>query len=218
MTELVVSNDVGGTLGHVNGPSLAAVLAAASPLEPQDARRIMRHCLHTKQTINESVIEEVCAALRIPVTAFPSVVESSPLTLVPGALAALRAMSEHATLVTLSNVTCLEAGTDQLRELLTPWVSDHFPSCRIGYAKPDAAAFESAAHACGAKPSAMVHIGDDWECDIVGAVSVGATAIWISDRRPVPDEQLIVESGVLVAADLAAASQHVSDLAARRRS
>lgn len=218
MTELVVSVDVGGTLGHVSGPSLAAILAAASPLEPQDARRIMRHCLHTKPSINESVIDEVCTALRIPVTAFPSAVELSPLALVPGALAALRAMSEHATLVTLSNVTCLEAGTEQLRELLMPWVSDHFPSCRIGYAKPDPTAFESVAHACGTKPSAMVHIGDDWECDIVGAVSVGATAIWISDRRPVPDEQLIVESGVLVAADLAAASQHVSDLAARRRS
>lgn len=218
MRDLLVSIDVGGTLGHADAPSLTVVLAEASPLDPHEARRIMRHRLHTQPSITESVVAEICAELRIPTAAFPRTIKASPLILVPGALDALRAMSEHAILVTLSNVTCEEAGAEQLRELLAPWVSDHFPSCRIGFAKPDPAAFVFVAHACGTKPSDMVHIGDDWECDIVGAVSVGATPIWISKGRPVPDDKLIVDTGVLVAADLAAASRHVSDLAARRRS
>ncbi len=218
MTDVLVSIDVGGTLGHVNGPSLASVLAEASPLDSREARRIMRHRLHTRPAITISVVTEICGALRIPEAVFPHTVEASPLILVPGAWEALRAMSEHATLVTLSNVTCLEAGTDQLRALLAPWVSDHFPSYRIGFAKPDPAAFETVAHACGTKTADMVHVGDDWECDIVGAISVNATAIWISNGRPVPDDELIVDSGVLVAADLAAASRHISDLAARRQS
>lgn len=218
MSRLTVSLDVGGTLGHVAGPSLAAVLAAASPLAPQEARRIMRHRLHTQPAITDSVIAEICHALRIPTTAFPPRAPASPLTLVPAAVEAVRTMSEHATLVTLSNVTCWEAGSDQLRELLTPWVSDHFPSCRIGTAKPDPQAFQSVASACGVQTSDMVHIGDDWECDVAGAASVGATAIWISNHRPVPDRDLLVDSSVLVAGDLAEASRIVCDLAAWRRS
>lgn len=218
MKDLLISVDVGGTLGHVVGSSLASVLAEASPLDPREARRIMRHRLHTQPAITPPVITEICRELRIPTDVFPQAVAASPLILVPGALAALRAMSDRATVVTLSNVTCLEAGTDQLRELLAPWVSNHFPSCRIGYAKPDPAAFETVAHACGTKTVNMVHIGDDWECDIVGAISVNATAIWISSGRPVPDDELVVDAGVLVAEDLAAASRHISHLAARRQS
>jgi FMN phosphatase YigB (HAD superfamily) len=218
MTDLLISVDVGGTLGHVDGPSLAAVLADASPLDPRDARRIMRQRLHTRPAITDTVVTDVCEALGIPEAAFPRTVSASPVVLIPGALEALRAMSEHATLVTLSNVTCVEAGTDQLRELLSPWVSDHFPSCLTGYAKPDPGAFEAVAHAYGLKTADIVHIGDDWECDIVGATSVNAAAIWISGGRLVPDDGLVVDSNVLVAADLAAASRHVSDLAARRQS
>lgn len=218
MSDLLISLDVGGTLGHVNGPSLAATLVAASPLDPADARRYMRHHLHTQPAITPGVIAHVCAGLRIPESAFPNSMQALPLQLIPGALAAVKAMSETARLVTLSNVTCREAGTDQLRELLAPWVSDHFPSCRIGYAKPDPAAFQAVADACDTKIIDMVHIGDDWECDIEGAVSVGATAIWISNGRAVPDRTLLVESNVLTADNLAAASRHVSALAARRRS
>lgn len=217
MTGLLVSVDVGGTLGHVDGPSIAAVLAAASPLPPQEARRIMRHRLHTQPAITEEVIGDICDALGISTDVFPRNVVASPLTLVPGGRDALESMSRHARLVTLSNVTCVEAGSEQLSALVHPWISDHFPSFRIGYAKPDPRAFQTVAQACGIDTSAMVHIGDDWECDIVGAASVGATAVWISKGRPVPDNRLLVESGVLVAEDLTAASRLVNDLSARRQ-
>jgi FMN hydrolase / 5-amino-6-(5-phospho-D-ribitylamino)uracil phosphatase len=95
---------------------------------------------------------------------------------------------------------------------------DHFPSCRIGYAKPDPAAFHRAAAKCGTSPTHMVHIGDDWTCDIVGARSAGVTAVWVSHGRPAPQPELLADVGVLVAADLAAASKHVADLATWRRS
>jgi FMN hydrolase / 5-amino-6-(5-phospho-D-ribitylamino)uracil phosphatase len=130
----------------------------------------------------------------------------------------LQSMSQHATLFTLSNVTCLDAGTDQLRELLKPWVLDHFPSCRIGYAKPDPAAWRYVAHACHSSAEHMVHIGDDWICDIVGARSAGVTAIWVSNGRPVPEPERLNDPGILVATDIAAASWQLTDLAPRRRS
>jgi FMN phosphatase YigB (HAD superfamily) len=216
VTRLLVSLDVGGTLGHVDRPSLATILTAASPLDPEDARRITRQKLHTVDSISPTVIADVCDALRIPVSAFPRSVEALPLTLVPEAAVALRLMSQHAILVTLSNVTCLEAGTDQLRDLLSPWVVDHFPSCRIGHAKPDPAAFDHVADVCHTSAAHMVHIGDDWACDVVGARSAGITAIWISKGRPVPEPERLVGGGVLVAADLVVASRHVNDLALRR--
>lgn len=218
MTGLLVSVDVGGTLGHADGPSLPAILVEASPLDPVDAHRIIRQKLHIQPAISPQVVGDVCDALRIPLRAFPCDVEPLPLRLAPRTLAALRSMSQYATLVTLSNVTCLEAGTDQLRDLLHPWVRDHFPSCRIGYAKPDPTAWRHVGRACHTSAAHMIHIGDDWTCDVLGARSAGVTAIWVSSGRPVPEPDRLTDSGVLVATDLAAASRQVTHLALRRRS
>ncbi len=218
MTRLLVSVDVGGTLGRVDGPSLTTILAEVSPLDPVEARSIMRQRLHTQPSISSEVVADVCDALRIPVSAFPRDVEPPLLRPVPGALTALRSMSQHATLVTLSNVTCLEGGTNQVRDLLHPWVQSHFQSYRMGYAKPDPAAFRYVAHACHASTTHMVHIGDDWTCDIVGARLAEVTAIWISNGRPVPEPERLSDHGVLVAADIVAASRLLAHLALRRRS
>ena len=218
MTQLLVTIDVGGTIAHAPEPSLATVLAMASPLDPADARRIVREKLYTQTAIDRRIVAELCDALWIPASMFPETFKASPLRLVPGAITALRSMSRHATLVTLSNVTCLEANPEQMRELLHPWVKDYFPSCRIGHAKPDPAAFRYVATACHTSPADMVHIGDDWVCDIVGARSAGTTAIWISKRRPVPEPERLADCGVLVATDLAGAIRHLIKLASRRGS
>jgi FMN phosphatase YigB (HAD superfamily) len=213
MARPVISLDVGGTLCHVDGPSLPMILARASPLDPSEARRIVRQRLHTQPKITAAMVAGICADLQVPVTAFPSVVAAYPLRLVPKALTALRAMHRHADLVTLSNVTCLDADSDQLRDLLKPWVHDHFPSCCIGYAKPDPDAFRYVADACRTTTANMVHIGDDWICDVVGARSAGVTAIWISNGGAVPEPERLADPGVLVAVDLLAASRQLANLA-----
>jgi FMN phosphatase YigB (HAD superfamily) len=218
MSKLVVSVDVGGTIAQAGGPSLATVLARLSPLDADEVRRVVRRMLYPQPSVGPSQAAAICAALRIPVGAFPSSVQPSPLRLVPGAVTALRQMSRYATLVTLSNVTSQEADTELLDHLLRPWVKDHFPSCRIGYAKPDPSAFRYVASACRTRETHMVHIGDDWDCDIIGARSAGVTAVWLSNGRPVPEPDRLVDQGLYLAADLAAASRHVTDLALRRRS
>lgn len=218
MTRLLVSVDVGGTVCQFEGPTVAMVLVTASPLPSAAARRIIRQRLYTRASIDDAVVAEICHALRLPVGAFPIAVQASPPRLVPGAIAALRSMSRHATVVTLSNVSCLEAATGRLRALLHPWVTDEFPSCRLGYAKPDPAAFHCVADACRTSPAHMVHIGDDWDCDVVGARAAGVTAIWVSKGRPVPEPERLNDGGVLVAVDLAAASRCVTELAQWRRS
>jgi FMN phosphatase YigB (HAD superfamily) len=128
---------------------------------------------------------------------------------------ALRRISAVATDVTLSNVTCVDAETDRMRTLLSPWVGDFFPSCRIGYTKPDARAFHTVTDHFGTYPGRPIHIGDDWACDIVGAVEAGARAVWVSRGRRVPTESLLIDHGVLVADDLAAAASHIQHLSAR---
>ncbi|WP_337588125.1 HAD family hydrolase [Salinispora pacifica] len=216
MKRLLLSIDVGGTLCRFEGPTVATILAKASPLRPADARSVIRQQLYTRASIDAAVIAEVCDALKIPVSAFPTPTESPPAQLLPGAGAALRTMSRHATIVTLSNASCLEADTDRLRTLLSPCVIDYFPSCRTGYAKPDPAAFHCVATACRSSPANMVHIGDDWDCDVIGARTAGVFVIWVSNGRPVPEPERLDDVGLLVAADLTAASQHITELATRR--
>jgi HAD superfamily hydrolase (TIGR01509 family) len=208
-TPALISLDIGGTLGNAEGPGLAARLAAASPLGPREARRLMRDVLHTVPEITDTVVDQVCQALRIKPSDFPHDLPVSPLVLFPGTLDALRALNDMASVVTLSNVTCTEADPERLLRLLSPWVSVHFPSCRTGYAKPDRRAFEAVAEACGVEPSQIIHVGDDWECDVRGAAAAGLSTVWISHGRTVPDPLFLVEQSVRIANDLTDAVTHV---------
>ncbi|WP_405009578.1 HAD family hydrolase [Kitasatospora sp. NBC_01539] len=176
----------------------------------------MRNVLHTAPEITDALIERVCRALGVEPSVFPRNLPVAPLVLFPGTVEALQELSREATVVTLSNVTCTEADPERLLKLLSPWVSSHFPSCRTGYAKPDYRAFWTVADSYKVPPSQIVHVGDDWECDIQGATTAGLRAVWVSHGRTVPDEQSLVEHGVLVAGDLADAVQHARQLLARR--
>jgi FMN hydrolase / 5-amino-6-(5-phospho-D-ribitylamino)uracil phosphatase len=202
----LISVDVGGTLGLADGPGLTMRLIEASPLPAHRAREIMRGRLHTQPVITAEVIAEVSAALGIAADPAPFTAPPAPLTLFPGTLQALRELAALAPVVTLSNVTCVDADTDRLAAQLAPYVTGHFPSCQTGYSKPDANAFRAVARRCGTTPDRMIHIGDDWNCDILGAVSAGARAVWISRGRAVPDET-VLRRGALAADDLAAAAR-----------
>ncbi|MGI5147220.1 HAD family hydrolase [Plantactinospora sp. CA-294935] len=208
--------DVGGTLGIAERPGITAALVAASPLGARDAVRLLRQRLHTAPAITDQLVNEICRALRIPPTEFPRDTAAAPLRLFAEVPQALERISAVRPVVTLSNVTCIEAESDRLKSMLSPWVTDHFPSCRIGYAKPDRRAFQVVASQWGLHTRQMVHIGDHWECDILGAVHAGARAIWISRGRALPEANRLVRSNVLVAADLGAAAEHVRDLCMRR--
>ncbi|MFJ2195357.1 HAD family hydrolase [Streptomyces violaceusniger] len=212
---LLVSVDVGGTLGMADGPGLTMRLVEASPLPPARTRAILRSSLHTRPALTDALVSEVCEAVQVPTETFPRDASPAPFSLYPGVTEALRRISAVATVVTLSNVTCVDADTDGLRTLLSPWVSDFFPSCRIGHTKPDPRAFHAVTDHFATDSDGLIHIGDDWACDIVGAIEAGASAVWISRGRQVPDESLLVDHGVLVADDLAVAATHIQHLAAR---
>jgi len=54
----------------------------------------------------------------------------------------------------------------------------------LGFEKPDPRIFEHAAKALGVPTSALIHVGDAWEADIVGALGVGARAVWFAPDQP----------------------------------
>lgn len=62
----------------------------------------------------------------------------------------------------------------------------------IGFAKPDPRIFAAACEAAGAQPERCLHIGDDWQLDIVAARAAGMRAAWVRRPefadRPMPDE------------------------------
>jgi len=62
-------------------------------------------------------------------------------------------------------------------------------SGRLGIDKPDRRIFEHAAQALAIPISEIVHVGDAWEADVIGARNAGAQAIWFAptDDRPLPD-------------------------------
>lgn len=59
----------------------------------------------------------------------------------------------------------------------------------IGAPKPDPAIFRAALESAGSSPETTLYIGDNFRCDIVGALNAGLHAIWINpDRAEIPAE------------------------------
>jgi FMN phosphatase YigB (HAD superfamily) len=64
-----------------------------------------------------------------------------------------------------------------------PYLDTIVVSQRVGWIKPDRRMFESAAAALDVPMGELLHVGDDWAADIVGAKRAGARAAYL-DARP----------------------------------
>jgi len=62
-------------------------------------------------------------------------------------------------------------------------------SGRVGVDKPNPRIFQLAAQALDVPLAEIVHVGDAWEADVMGARAAGAQAIWFAptDHRALPD-------------------------------
>lgn len=71
-------------------------------------------------------------------------------------------------------------------------------SGRLGIDKPDPRIFQHAAGLLGVSLSELVHVGDAWEADVMGARAAGAEAVWFSptDARPLP-EKVVTSTGAV---------------------
>jgi len=72
-------------------------------------------------------------------------------------------------------------------------------SGEIGVGKPEAAAFAVVLAGLGVRADEAVMVGDSWDRDILGALTAGMAAIWLSNGRPAP----AAVHGVTVVASIA---------------
>jgi FMN phosphatase YigB (HAD superfamily) len=206
----LISLDIGGTIGFAHGQSIATILTNASTSSPREVQRILRETLYVSPILTDSLIDDICGALGIHRTCFPKDYISPHFEIYPWALLAVKLLSDCATVVTLSNVSCLDAGTTTIKESLGMFINAYYPSCEIGLAKPDPLAFHAVAGRHGIPTDSLLHIGDDWECDIFGALSAGARAIWIAgDRAILNNRPTIFPHRLIIARDLAEASKYL---------
>jgi putative hydrolase of the HAD superfamily len=59
-----------------------------------------------------------------------------------------------------------------------------------GYAKPDPRLFGVAVEQAGCGPEAVLHVGDSWENDVIGALNAGLRAVWLNRQgTALPEER-----------------------------
>jgi putative hydrolase of the HAD superfamily len=94
------------------------------------------------------------------------------------ALLALEFLADRFPLVALSN------GNADVHRI---GIGHYFQACisaqDFGVGKPDPRIFHAAAGAVDMTPSQVLHVGDDAEMDILGALNCGMQTVWVNRRR-----------------------------------
>jgi HAD superfamily hydrolase (TIGR01509 family) len=118
----------------------------------------------------------------------------SALPPVPGVGAMLARLAPRYRLAILSNWP-LAATIDRYAEAAgwTPYLAAVIVSQRVGTIKPHPAIFAAARAALGdPPPETILHVGDDWAADVVGAKRAGWRAAYLASR---PDDSPLPSSG-----------------------
>ena len=94
-----------------------------------------------------------------------------------GAIDALKALSERYKVYALTN------GNADVKMIgIDKFLSGAVSSADVGVSKPNPKIFEATLKKAGEEASSCIHIGDDYEDDIVGANNAGIASIWLNDR------------------------------------
>jgi HAD superfamily hydrolase (TIGR01549 family) len=78
------------------------------------------------------------------------------------------------------------------------------------FEKPDRRMFELAAQRLGGRVEDLIHIGDAWEADVVGALEAGARALWFAPFAT--DEARVLPAGVRACRNAAEVRRELVDL------
>jgi putative hydrolase of the HAD superfamily len=101
--------------------------------------------------------------------------ERNRVTLFDDALQSLAFLSARFPLVALSN-----GNADLARVGLSTYFQGGLAAQEFGVAKPDRRIFEAAATLAGTLPAHVLHIGDDAELDVLGALGCGMQTVWVN--------------------------------------
>jgi len=105
-----------------------------------------------------------------------------------GARETIARLAETYALAVLSNFPLTECILRPLeRDGLLPFLQTVIVSADIGYIKPHPSLFTALCEGLGAAPAEIVHVGDDWDADILGATGSGLHAVYTTEWRDEPD-------------------------------
>ncbi|EIJ42692.1 haloacid dehalogenase superfamily enzyme, subfamily IA [Beggiatoa alba B18LD] len=97
------------------------------------------------------------------------------VTFYPDVLPVLKRLQKRYILGTLTN-----GSADINRVGLGDIMSFSLMASDVNAAKPHPALFEAACQRASARPEEVVHVGDDEDCDVAGALAVGMKAVWLN--------------------------------------
>ena len=63
------------------------------------------------------------------------------------------------------------------------YLSGAVSSAEVGVSKPNPKIFEAVLNKAGVKAKSCIHVGDDYEDDIVGASNAGIASIWLNHQH-----------------------------------
>lgn len=100
----------------------------------------------------------------------------------------LSALADKFPLAVLSNFPRTDCIVRPLeRDGLLPFFQGVVVSADIGYIKPHAALFEAVCGTLKLPPAHILHVGDDWDADILGAARAGLPSAYTHEWRDEPD-------------------------------
>lgn len=101
--------------------------------------------------------------------------ERNRVLLFDDAMLALTFLAARFPIVALSN------GNADIRTIgIAPYFRASISAQQLGVGKPDVRIFQAAASAVSVDPVHMLHIGDDPELDVVGALNAGMQTVWLN--------------------------------------
>lgn len=145
------------------------VLAARRP-------ELAHHVTALRMTVLVEAAQDAGVPVRAAELAFAEFIQArNAVTPFPDAAPVLRALGERFALasITNGNVDVTMTGLAELFRL-------HVSAESAGMAKPDPAIFHHTCAALDVAPEETLHIGDDPECDVVGARAAGLRALWFN--------------------------------------
>lgn len=141
---------------------------AASPSEKHDLTRLRRRWLE------EIALETGANAEQLITQGFDVFWRArNEVEPFPDAESTLEKLANRFVLGAISN-----GNADVFRTPLGQYFSFSMPAAEAGVAKPERQIFEKAVQKAGTSPEAVLHIGDDPECDVFGAHAAGLQAAW----------------------------------------
>ncbi|KAB7835799.1 hypothetical protein FRZ00_26535 [Streptomyces mobaraensis] len=162
--------------------------------------------LHTARSRDTTAVARTCAALRIPPDAFPHDHQPPEFCWWDGVVEAVAALARVVPVVTMSNVTRWDERPGDVAARFAPHLAAHYPSWRLGFAKPDPRALRAVAAQHRLPAGQLVHVGDAFDYDVRGALAAGARAVWITpDPAPAARLPAACRRRVMAVADLRAA-------------